>query len=71
MVFSSWLSELWILAGGGENVKYFAPVIPGVAHHHEKVNLLFLLFNSLHQSWLAPMEGFGLVNRLKPPTSPP
>lgn len=32
----SWLSELWILAAGSENVKNFAPVIPGVGHHHEK-----------------------------------
>lgn len=51
--FLSWLSELWILAGGSENVKYFAPVIPGVDHHNEKkkkkrtkINLLILLFNS-------------------------
>lgn len=36
VAFSSWLSELWTLAGGGENVKYFAPVIPGVGHHNEK-----------------------------------
>lgn len=34
--FLSWLSELWILADGNENVKYFAPVIPGVDHHNEK-----------------------------------
>lgn len=32
----SWLSELWILAAGSENVKNSAPVIPGVGHHHEK-----------------------------------
>lgn len=34
--FLSWLSELWILADGSENVKYFAPVIPGVDLHNEK-----------------------------------
>lgn len=34
----SWLSELWILAAGSENVKNFAPVIPGVGHHNEKKN---------------------------------
>lgn len=32
----SWLSELWILAAGSENVKNSAPVIPGVGHHNEK-----------------------------------